>query len=79
LAVTIIKALDYKWSFSTFALGQSTVLVSVTGVLAIDSYILKIACILSLNTYVLTERLNEIDLYYMITAEVVISIISWML
>ncbi len=49
----VIAANGGQALFSLFSLGQSTVLINFTGILVIDSYIHKIACIVSIHTYVI--------------------------
>jgi hypothetical protein len=45
----------------------------------IDSYLLKITCVLSLSTYVVNERVNKISLTYIIIADIVILLLTWIL
>jgi hypothetical protein len=55
MADIILGAINKQEIFSPFSIGQQTVLITLTGVLVIDSYLLKSVCILSLNSYIVNE------------------------
>jgi hypothetical protein len=48
-------------------------------ILVMDSYLLRSACILSLNSYLIDNKIDDYDIFYVSLSNVVLFILAWFL